>query len=175
MKLLLLTLSAMVLCLCDPFTIKAEASNYRLSMQEKAQRQIDTINTINLEGVKISVTDDSPYKFESRTVSKYNIIASNGIVIGTVDVMYDMDETIYDSIAKCEKTNYISKEKIYTDISHDTEKDVTTFKVDERKSVLYHYNDIGVLFTSLSVDKVVLGNNYLNKTLDYLVVEFQKE
>lgn len=154
--------------------INVYAIDYKLSTNSVGWSNGDT-DKVNLDNIEMTVSSESPFKLKTITSNKYDVVTSNGEIllhIGFLDELSDIQK----SIIKCEKTNYISGDAIYKDITvnEDNGYKLVSYKLNDRKYVIIVGDDSYVTVESIPSDSVIFGNNYMNKFLESITVNFKE-
>jgi hypothetical protein len=158
--------------LTDP--IDAYALDYKLSTNSVGWNN-GNINEVDLENVKMEISTDSPFKLKTTADRRYDVVANNGEMLLHVEFLDELSSTLT-NVVKCEKSNFISEGNIYKDIvikEGDNFKTIS-YKLDDRKYVIIVGNDSYITIESMLSDSVIFGNNYLNKFLECITVEFKE-
>ena len=167
----LLTAIALGLAINTMNPAKAYALEYKL-MSNSVGWSNGTINDIELEDIYLELSKDSPFKLKAISDNRYDVVVDNGEIILHVDVLDELGSTL-SNVIKCKKSNFISEKNIYKDINinESNEVKVVSFKVDDRKEVIFVSDNTYVRLHSMASDTVLFGNNYLNKFLESITVK----
>lgn len=154
--------------------ITAYAVDYKLSTNSVGWSNGDT-DRVNLENIEMTISSESPFKLKTITNNKYNVVTDNGEILLHINFLDDLSDT-QKSITKCEKTNYVSGDAIYKDITVNEYDDykLVSYKLNDRKYVIIVGDDSYVTIESMLSDSVIFGNNYMNKFLECITINFKE-
>lgn len=154
--------------------INAYAIDYKLSTNSVGWSNGDT-DKVELDKIELTISNDSPFKLKTITNNKYDVVTNNGEILLHIDFLDELSD-IQKSIIKCEKTNYVSGDAIYKDITvnEDNGYKLVSYKLNDRKYVIIVGDDSYVTIESMLSDSVIFGNNYMNKFLESITVNFKE-
>lgn len=158
--------------IAEPITV--HALDYKLSTNSVGWSNGDT-DKVKLDNIEMIISSKSPFKLKTITSNKYDVVTDNGEILLHIDFL-DALSNIQKSIVKCEKSNYVSEDAVYKDITvnEDNGYKLVSYKLDDRKYVIIVGDDSYITIESMLSDTVIFGNNYMNKFLECITVNFKE-
>lgn len=127
---------------------------------------------INIGGISISTKDDAYFSFRKVDNENYYVITSKSNTIGKVQLSFEKPE-LCEKLIGCSKTNFITTDAIYTDISYDDsgEYEILKYRVNDIKYTTIMSEDMAVTVNGTG-DTVLMSNDNMVKILDNVNITF---
>lgn len=125
-----------------------------------AETSTDSMVGINIDSVSISIGDNAKFSFIKDDNETYSIISSNKAVIGELSLSFE-SVNLYKKLSECEKSNFISSNAIYTDLSYDDSGEVAIlkYKVDDIRHIVYMNGDTSISFVGVGSNSLTSNDN----------------
>lgn len=127
---------------------------------------------ISINGISVSISDDAYFSFLKIDNENYDVITSKSNTIGKIQLSFEKPE-LYEKLIGCSKTNFITTDAVYTDISYDDSDDyaILKYKVNDIKYTAIMSEDMTVTVNGTG-DTVLMSNDNMVKILDNVNITF---
>lgn len=128
-----------------------------------AETSTDSIIGINIDNVSISLGESAYFKFSRIDNENYDVVMQDKGVIGKVSLSFE-DVDLYDKLISCEKSNFISSDAVYTDLSYDNSGDIAIlkYKANDIRHIVFIDEDSSINFVGVG-NSVLISNDNVQK------------
>lgn len=128
-----------------------------------AETSTESIVGISIDNVSISLGESAYFKFERTDNENYDVVMQDRGVIGKISLSFE-DVSLYNKLIACEKSNFISSDAVYTELSYDDSGDIAIlkYKANDIRHIVFIDGDSSINFIGVG-NSVLISNDNVQK------------